>query len=837
MVRSCGSTSSTSSQRDRGRHRADRVAAHRVRAGDRVVAGVLVVVDEDGLGVAVLAPPRRRHVLGRATLDLAGEGQGGAAHLLEAVVGPDADVDVEAVAAARLGEAGGAELVEDLVGDVRDPADPVERRVRHRVEVDAPLVRLLGVGAAAVPRVELDGAHLHGPDDVREVGGAELVGVQPVAGEVQPHRLEPRRRAAGDALLVDLGAVDAVGEAVQHRRPLAQGVEDPVADGDVVVREVELGLAARGEVDPLGARQLDLVAGHVEVDRFPELTLARSHAPHRMPSRPPRRQKGMWLGQVAAGAGRCVRSRTRVWCRPLLGWVRCPGARSVRGRGPEMSRPRAFQILGRVRRGGMASSSRRAWSWSSKVEGPTCCAVVVVGVDAGPAEGAGAEERVVVARWRWSTGQVVCARPVGSRQLTVPSGSRRTVQPVRCLMRWWRRQRAMRLLGCGGSGRPGADVVEVAVAGRGGAAGKAARPVAQSHQAGHGGGDAVGVALATAGARALCGASRAAGGERGGDIAGEQCAGDRVAHQLTVPTGSTVRSARGGARGRGRVGGGLAARSDEGVVDPGPRNERRAGGAEPAHLDQPVSGVFAAGSRAGRGGGGIVGGAGGVDDDADVAVFEDELHEGVGAGQLERRRGPVAHQLAGAFGDRGPCGTGLLDEEVAPPVSRCRGCRCVGSVPGGRARRRRGRRPPRGRLVAAVRASEPAQRPDGQPGPARARRGRRRRRRTRGEELGLLGHGGGALLVEVTTGHGVDDGGGAGQLVDRIRDPPGGDVHRDPHPRCGELGRIQPLVPQPVVHLDAGAVLEQVRLASRTGAPARPPVAPTRRPSPAAPPR
>ena len=45
--------------RDRRRHRRLRRPAHRVGAADRVVAGVLVVVDEHRARVAVLAPPRR----------------------------------------------------------------------------------------------------------------------------------------------------------------------------------------------------------------------------------------------------------------------------------------------------------------------------------------------------------------------------------------------------------------------------------------------------------------------------------------------------------------------------------------------------------------------------------------------------------------------------------------------------------------------------------------------------------------------------------------------------------------------------------------------------------
>ena len=141
------------------------------------------------------------------------------------------------------------------MGDVRDPADGGVVAGVARVEVDAPLVGRLGVGAAAVPRVELDGGHLHRPEDLGDLGDAELVGGAVPAGEVHLHGLQPRRRAGRDALLVHLLAGHAGGEAVQHAGPLAQRVDDPVAHREVVVGEVPLGLAARREVDPVGVAQ------------------------------------------------------------------------------------------------------------------------------------------------------------------------------------------------------------------------------------------------------------------------------------------------------------------------------------------------------------------------------------------------------------------------------------------------------------------------------------------------------------------------------------------------------------------------------------------------------
>ena len=127
-------------------------------------------------------------------------------------------------------------------------------RVGHRVEVDPPLVGLLDVRTPRVPGVKLHRRHLDGPDHAAQLGHAQLVGCAAEAREVDVHRLDPVRRALREALLVHLRPVDAVREAVQHARALAQRADDPVPHAHVVLREVELRLAAGREVDPIGAR-------------------------------------------------------------------------------------------------------------------------------------------------------------------------------------------------------------------------------------------------------------------------------------------------------------------------------------------------------------------------------------------------------------------------------------------------------------------------------------------------------------------------------------------------------------------------------------------------------
>ena len=140
----------------------------------------------------------------------------------------------------RLRPTDSAELVEHLVGDVSHASHRRERAIGHRVEIDPPLVRFLGVGPSRVPRMELHRRHLYRPDHFGQLGDAQLVGVLAVTRKVQAYGAEPRWRAGRHTLLVNLLAGDAGREAVQHARTLAKCVDDARTDAEVVVDEVEL---------------------------------------------------------------------------------------------------------------------------------------------------------------------------------------------------------------------------------------------------------------------------------------------------------------------------------------------------------------------------------------------------------------------------------------------------------------------------------------------------------------------------------------------------------------------------------------------------------------------
>ena len=113
--------------------------------------------------------------------------------------------------------------------------------------------------------MEVDHREVRPPDDLRDLGDAQLVGV-PSRGEGDPRHLDPLGPLLRHALLVDLLARDPVREAPQLRRPLAQGADDPLADGEVVVDEVALRVPGVGEEHLVGVRDLDEARADLELD-------------------------------------------------------------------------------------------------------------------------------------------------------------------------------------------------------------------------------------------------------------------------------------------------------------------------------------------------------------------------------------------------------------------------------------------------------------------------------------------------------------------------------------------------------------------------------------------
>src|SRR5581483_7347813 len=103
--------------------------------------------------------------------------------------------------------------------------------------------------------------------DVRDLGHAELVRMAS-RREGDTRGLDPLGSLLRHALLVDRLALGAVRMPLQLCRPLVQRTDDPVADGDVVLDEVELRLAARAEEDLLRVRHAHGALADLQLDGF-----------------------------------------------------------------------------------------------------------------------------------------------------------------------------------------------------------------------------------------------------------------------------------------------------------------------------------------------------------------------------------------------------------------------------------------------------------------------------------------------------------------------------------------------------------------------------------------
>src|SRR5206468_1192579 len=125
--------------------------------------------------------------------------------------------------------------------------------------------RALGVAPPRGPRAELERGEVRSPDDMRELGDAQLVRVAS-RGEGHAGRLDPVRPLVRHALLPDDLAAGARRLPFQLAGALVERVDDPVADRDEVLDEVELGLPAGREVDLVRVRDLDRAVADLELD-------------------------------------------------------------------------------------------------------------------------------------------------------------------------------------------------------------------------------------------------------------------------------------------------------------------------------------------------------------------------------------------------------------------------------------------------------------------------------------------------------------------------------------------------------------------------------------------
>ena len=209
--------------------------------------------------MALLLPPFRGGEVGRATLHVPGQRERRAAHLRERPARLDPDVDVDPARARCLRPADQPDRLERLARDQRHLADLRPLHARDRVQVDAQLVGMVEVLGADRVRVEVDAAEVVDPGQAGRVVDDDLVGGPP-RREGQGRRPDELGDVLGCPLLEERLAGRAIDEALERHRPPAGAAQRPIRDRDVVLDEVELGVARLREVDLARVRDRHLAA-------------------------------------------------------------------------------------------------------------------------------------------------------------------------------------------------------------------------------------------------------------------------------------------------------------------------------------------------------------------------------------------------------------------------------------------------------------------------------------------------------------------------------------------------------------------------------------------------
>jgi hypothetical protein len=213
--------------------------------------------------VALLLPPLAGGSLGFPPFHLARESQRGPPDVVVVPARLDSYVDVDATGSRGLGEAAQSVLLQDLPDAHRHLADRVPSHPRRGVEVHAQLVRAVEVGSPDRVGVEIDHSEVDRPDQVGGVVDDQL-GCRAPAREGECRGLEPLGRPLGHALLEEELAAGAVDEALHRPRPLPQLDNRRFFYCEVVLGDVELGVARLGEEHLVRVGEPDLAAGRLD---------------------------------------------------------------------------------------------------------------------------------------------------------------------------------------------------------------------------------------------------------------------------------------------------------------------------------------------------------------------------------------------------------------------------------------------------------------------------------------------------------------------------------------------------------------------------------------------
>jgi hypothetical protein len=191
-----------------------------------------------------------------------GDDLGELAGLVVAVAPLDGDEHVHPVAAAGLREAGEAKRIENVLDQERDLDDLGEADVGCGIEVEEDEVRSSRPVDPRVPRVQVDTAHVHHPEQRQLVVDHRRADLPAAPRRLARGHLElacgnPLRHVHRSVLLEEVAALDPVRVALHGEGPVLHMRQEHGCDGPVVREQVALRDPVLGEEHLVEVRQLE----------------------------------------------------------------------------------------------------------------------------------------------------------------------------------------------------------------------------------------------------------------------------------------------------------------------------------------------------------------------------------------------------------------------------------------------------------------------------------------------------------------------------------------------------------------------------------------------------
>ena len=203
---------------------------------DRLMGSVLVEIKKDPLP-SLFLPPLASDQLWASPLHFSGQGDRRVSYAVAVPKGLQANPDVEALTARRLGVGNDAQFVEHGLHFEGRCTDIVKIRARRGVEVDPHLIGVGGFVDTGGPHMKTQTTHVDSPHDVCQISGNQGIGSSAVRC-AHDGSLQPVRCSGGHTLLEERFTASTVRVTLHHQRTSSNSPHHRIFQCQVVLNEI-----------------------------------------------------------------------------------------------------------------------------------------------------------------------------------------------------------------------------------------------------------------------------------------------------------------------------------------------------------------------------------------------------------------------------------------------------------------------------------------------------------------------------------------------------------------------------------------------------------------------